>query len=204
MVDASAAAPQFAAVADTVRLYDAWSPVEWDRRAAIVAAVDPDMLIDGDGWQVDAASIVPHTVSSTVYGTPAVYFSSTWMGHHPIPPALSSQLGAVVGLSAAKGQGHAVALPDGEWQYQVGNAVTARTFAGERAVVVRPAQCTPTWQATVASTVPGRLLVPVNGTRLVSALDASRHHAPATRVAHGVMLTVRAGELYQLVFAGGC
>jgi hypothetical protein len=205
MIDASAAAPQFAAVADTVRLYDAWSPAEWERRAAIVAAVDPDVLIDGDGWQVDAADIVPHTVSSTVYGTPAMYFSSTWMGHHlPIPPALSSELGAVLSLSALKGQGHAVALADGEWEYEVGGVVTAHTFAGDRALVVRAPQCTPTWRATVTSTIPGQLLVPMNGNRLVSASDAARHPAPAIREARGVMLTVRAGELYQLVFSGGC
>lgn len=204
LIDASAAAPQFAAVADTVRLYDAWSAAEWDRRAAIVAAVDPEVLIDGDGWEAEASDIVPHTVSSTVYGTPALYFSSTWVGHVPIPAELSSELGAVLSLSSIKGQGRAVALPDGEWQYQVGNAVTARTFLDERALVVRSPVCTPTWQATLASTVAGRLLVPVSGNRLLGAWDGSRHRVAASRVAHGVALTVRAGELYTLSFSGGC
>ncbi len=204
LIDASAAAPQFASVADTVRLYDAWSTAEWDRRATMVAAVDPDMLIDGDGWQADAADIVPHTVSSTVYGTPAMYFSSTWVGHVPIPAEVSSQLGAVLALSGLKGQGHAVPLPDGEWAYQVGNAVTAQTFAGEHALVVRAPVCTPTWQETVTSTVPGRLLVPISGTRLLGAVDAAQHRAVATRVAHGVLLTVRAGAVYVLSFRGGC
>jgi hypothetical protein len=204
MIDASAAAPQFAAVADTVRLYDAWSPAEWDRRAAIVAAVDPAMLIDGDGWEADSADIVPHTVSSTVYGTPALYFGHTFVGHMPIPAELSSTLGAVLSLSDLKGQGYAVPLSDGEWQYVVGNEVTARTFAGEHAMVVRSPQCTPTWRASVTSTVPGRLLVPMTGQRLLAALDGGGHRVAATREAHGVLLTLRAGELYSLVFAGGC
>lgn len=204
MIDASAAAPQFAAVADTVRLYDAWSPAEWDRRAAIVAAVDPAMLIDGDGWEADAADIVPHTVSSTVYGTPAMYFSHTFVGRMPIPAEVSSALGAVLSLSDLKGQGYAVPLADGEWQYQVGNTVTARTFAGQHAVVVRAPQCTPTWRAAVTSTVPGRLLVPITGQRLLAALDGAGRRVAATREAHGVLLTVRAGEMYSLVFSGGC
>ena len=204
MIDASAAAPQFAAVADTVRLYDAWSPAEWDRRAAIVTAADPDMLIDGDGWQVDAADVVLHAVSSTVYGTPAMYFSTTWVGHSPIPAELSSELGAVLGLSAVKGQGRAVALADGEWQYEVGNAVTARTFLGDRALVVRSPSCTPSWNAQVVSTVAGRVLVPVSASRVVAAFDSGHRSARAVRVAHGVDLDLRAGEVYTLVLRGGC
>jgi hypothetical protein len=204
MIDASAVAPQFAAVADTVRLYDAWSAAEWDRRAAIVADVDPDMLIDGDGWQVDASDIVPHTVASTVYGTPAMYFSSTWVGHRPIAADLSQELGAVLSLATLKGQGQAVALPGGEWQYQVGATVTARTFDGERALVVRPSRCTATWSATVAGAVSGRQVVPVTGRRLVSAVDGWHRRVNATRVDHGVTLTMVAGEIYVLTFSGGC
>ncbi|HZS13769.1 MAG TPA: hypothetical protein VFC09_04145 [Candidatus Dormibacteraeota bacterium] len=204
MVDASAAAPQFAAVADTVRLYDAWSAAEWDRRAAMVAAVDPGMLIDGDGWQADAGSIVPHTVASTVYGTPAIYFGRTLMGGAAVPAALSSELGSVVSLSGAKGQGNAVPLADGEWQYQVGGTVTAETFAHDHALVVRAPSCTPTWKGIVATTVSGRLLVPITAGRLLGAVDNLGHRAVATAVAHGVLLTVRAGGVYTLSFSGGC
>jgi hypothetical protein len=204
MIDASAAAPQFAAVADTVRLYDAWSTAEWDRRAALVAAVDPDVLIDGDGWQVDATTVIPHTVASTVYGTPAMYFGSTWVGGAPIAPALSQQLGAVVSLSAVKGQGHPVPLAGGEWQYEVGRAVTARTFNHAHALVVRAPSCTPTWHGTVTSTVAGRMLVPMVGKKLVSALDSAGKHVAAQLVPQGVVFTARAGAVYQLNFAGGC
>ncbi|HEV7679802.1 MAG TPA: hypothetical protein VGQ42_14660 [Candidatus Dormibacteraeota bacterium] len=204
MIDASAAAPQFAAVADTLRLYDAWSTAEWDRRAALVAAVNPDMLIDGDGWQVDATTVIPHTVASTVYGTPAMYFGKTWVGGLPITPALTDQLGAVVSLSSIKGQGHPVPLAGGEWQYEVGKAVTARTFAHAHALVVRAPACAQNWHGTVTSTVPGRLLVPMAGSRLVSAVDSAGHRVAAQLVAQGVMLTLRAGAVYQLNFAGGC
>jgi len=204
MIDASAAAPQFADVADAVRLYDAWSAAEWDRRAAIVAAADPDMLIDGDGWQTDNVDTLPHTVASTVYGTPAVYFSSTWLGGTPIPADVSDQVGAVVALSALKGQGRAVPLPGDEWEYQVGRLVTARTFAGDRALVVRSATCTPTWRATVVTTVGGRVLVPMSGRRLLGAVDSLGRRAVATPNAHGVMLTMRAGGVYTLTFSGGC
>jgi hypothetical protein len=204
LIDASSPAPQFAAVADSVRLYDAWSAAEWDRRAAIVAAVSPDMLIDGDGWQADPGSIVPHTVASTVYGTPAVYFGSTLVGGKAIQSLVSDQLGAVVNLSAVKGQGRAVPLAGGEWQYEVGGVVTAATFAHAHAVVVRAPGCTPTWKNTVASTIAGRLLVPTSGKHLVSAVDSLGRKAAATAVQHGVLLTVSAGGVYTLTFTGGC
>jgi hypothetical protein len=204
MIDASSVAPQFAAVADVIRLYDAWSAAEWDRRAAAVAAVNPDMLIDGDGWQTDAASIVPHTVASTVYGTPAVYFGKTLVGSTPMTTLMSDQLGAVVNLSTVKGQGHAVPLADGEWQYEVGGVVTARTFAHDHALVVRPPTCTPTWKGTVVSTVAGRLLVPLSGKNFVSAADGAGKRVAASAVAQGVMLTVRAGGVYQLTYSGAC
>jgi hypothetical protein len=203
LIDASAAAPQFTAVADAVRLYDAWSNTEWDRRAAMVAALDPEMLIDGDGWEATPADMVAHTVASTVYGTPALYFSTTWMGGAAIPPALSDDLGAVVGLAPLKGQGYAVPLGT-EWEYLVGSTVTARTFADERALVVRPAVCTPAWQATVATTIGGRLLVPVLGPRLVDVVDSAGRRIAATPVAQGVVLSARPGGVYRLSFTGGC
>ncbi len=204
MVDASAAAPQFAAVADTVRLYDAWSAAEWDRRAAVVAAADPDMLIDGDGWQTDMASLVPHTVASTVYGTPAMYFSRSLVGAVPIAPSLSDEIGAVLSLSSIKGQGRAVPLAGGEWEYLVGRVVTAQTFAQDHALVVRPPVCGATWRASVATTVAGRLLVPIAGPRLSGAVDSAGRRVTATAVQHGVLLTARAGGVYQLSFTGGC
>jgi hypothetical protein len=204
MIDASSAAPQFAAVADVLRLYDAWSAAEWDRRAAVAVAVNPDVLIDGDGWQTDNASIVPHTVASTVYGTPAMYFARTLVGGRAIPTALSDQLGAVVALSAGKGQGRAVPLADGEWQYEVGGVVTAATFAHDQALVTRSPKCTPTWHGNVASTIAGRLLVPLKGKHFVNAVDSAGHPVPATAVANGVMVTVKAGGVYQLTFTGGC
>ena len=204
LIDASSPAPQFAAVSDSVRLYDAWSAAEWDRRAAIVAAVSPDMLIDGDGWQADPASMVPHTVASTVYGTPAMYFGSTLVGGKAITALVSDQLGAVVNLSAMKGQGRAVPLAGGEWQYEVGGVVTAATFAHDHAVVVRAPGCTPTWKYMVASTVAGRLLVPTTGKHLVSAVDNLGKRVAATAVQHGVLLTVSAGGVYTLNFNGGC
>jgi hypothetical protein len=168
-------------------------------------AVDPDVLIDGDGWQADAADIIPHTVASTVYGTPAIYFSHTWMGGPAIAPWLSDELGDVVALSALKGQGHAVAVAGGEWAYLVGHRVTARTFAGERAIVVRSPTCTPTWQETVATTVSGRLVVPIDGARLLAAFDGTGRRIATSRAGSDVVLTAaHAGLTYQLTFIGGC
>ena len=204
MVDASAVAPQFSAVADTVRLYDAWSTAEWDRRAAMVAAVAPEMLIDGDGWQAGAGDMVSHTVSSAVFGVPAVYFASTWTGGAAIPAAVTDELGTVLSLSALKGQGRAAPLAGGEWQYVAGGMTTARTFAHERALVVRAPSCGATWTARATSAVYGRLVVPMTGGRLLGVVDGSGHRTGATPVVGGVLLTMQPGRVYVLSFAGGC
>ena len=66
LVEGSTASPQFEQVTDSVRLYDAWSEQAWDARAAIVAAAEPGVLIDGDGWQTTPADAVAHVLSSTV------------------------------------------------------------------------------------------------------------------------------------------
>ncbi|HEY0409786.1 MAG TPA: hypothetical protein VGE42_05905, partial [Candidatus Dormibacteraeota bacterium] len=142
LVDASAAAPQFAAVTDAVRLYDAWSEAEWNRRAGVVSAADPDTLIDGDGFQATAANLVAHAVASTVYGTPAVYFATRLMDGRPIPPALAAEVGTLVALSPDKGQGRPRWLGGGDWEYVTGPAWQARSFAGGTGLVVwRSATC---------------------------------------------------------------
>jgi hypothetical protein len=133
-----------------------------------------------------------------------VYFSKTLMGAIPVAATLSDELGSVLSLSTLKGQGRPVPLADGEWQYEVGTVVTAQTFAHDHAVVVRAPGCGATWKGTVATTVAGRLTVPLTGRHLIGAVDSGGHRVVATAVAHGVVLTVRAGGVYQLTFSGGC
>lgn len=204
LVDGGAAAPQFAGVEDAVRLYDAWSEADWDRRATVVAAADPGLLIDGDGWEANADDVMAHAISSTVYGTPAMYFDTTWADGAPIPEDLARRVGAVLSLATLKGGGVAEPLTGGDWQYTVDGAVTARSFEGDTGIVVRPPTCTPVWRATVVSAVARRVTVPVTGGRLLSAADAAGHAVAATTATGGVVLTARAGTVYVLTLTGGC
>ncbi|MBO0683672.1 MAG: hypothetical protein J2P45_10985, partial [Candidatus Dormibacteraeota bacterium] len=135
-VEASAGAPQFAAVTDGVRLYDARAEASWTRRAQIVSAADPTALIDGDGWNVQPASALEHAVSSTVYGIPAMYFDNRWRSGAPISSSVSRSLGAVMRLAAEKGPGRARCLAGGEWTWLSGGKVRAQTFGGVRDLVV--------------------------------------------------------------------
>ncbi|MBO0683673.1 MAG: hypothetical protein J2P45_10990 [Candidatus Dormibacteraeota bacterium] len=134
-IEASAAAPQFAAVADGVRLYDAWSLAAWTRRAQIVSEASPTALIDGDGWDVPPASALLHAVSSTVYGIPAMYFDDRWRRGEPISPDMARRLGAVMGLAAVKGSGQARLQAGGEWSWLSGGRIRAQTFGGGRDLV---------------------------------------------------------------------
>jgi hypothetical protein len=194
LVDASAVAPQFAAVADSVRLYDAWSEADWNRRALVVSAVDPDSLIDGDGWQATAASMVTHTVASTVYGTPALYFVTRLANGTAIPPALAQDLGAVVGLSGDKGQGRARSLGGGDWAYLDPSGVTARSFAGSTGLVV--------WQSsacgTAVSALGGRVVVPLDRLARMVVRDGSGRIVAVRSTAAGLSLTMLRGRPYHL------
>ena len=198
MVDASAAAPQFASVTDAVRLYDAWSLADWNRRAAVVSAVDPESLIDGDGWQATSSDLVAHTVSSTVYGTPAVYFATRLADGRPIPPALAEELGTVVALSPDKGQGVAMSLAGGDWEYVAGSTVRARTFSGGTALLVwRNAGC-----GTAVSTGAGQAVLPLGAARGLVVRDAAGKVVKVTHLATGIGLAMVAGERYTLQRAG--
>jgi hypothetical protein len=194
LVDASAAAPQFASVTDAVRLYDAWSLADWNRRAAVVSAVDPETLIDGDGWQATAADIVAHTVSSTVYGTPAVYFATRLADGRPISPALAEELGTVVALSPDKGQGTARSLAGGDWEYVSDSAVRARSFAaGTGLVVWRTAGC-----GTAVSTAGGRVVLPIGAARGLVVREPGGRPVPISHLTTGVGVVMVAGRLYTL------
>lgn len=194
LVDASAAAPQFAAVADAVRLYDAWSIADWNRRAGVVSAVDPDTLIDGDGWQATAADIVAHAVSSTVYGTPAIYYATQMVGGRPIPDALAAELGAVVALSPDKGQGRARELAGGDWEYVADSTVTARSFEGGTALLVwRSDDC-----ATALATRGGPTVLPVGPRSQLLVSDATGHRMRTVRTRSGLSLVMVAGRPYTL------
>lgn len=198
LVDASAAAPQFAAVTDAVRLYDAWSEADWNRRAAVVSAADPDTLIDGDGFQATAANLVAHAVSSTVYGTPAVYFATRLMDGRVIPPAPATEIGALVALSPDKGQGRPHWLGGGDWEYVSGSAPQARSFGGGTGLVVwRSAGC-----GTALATVGGRTALPLRASAGVVVREPGGRAVATQRVPAGLSLVLVAGRPYTLQRAG--
>ena len=135
LVEASSAAPQFAAVTDSVRLYDAWSEKAWDERAAIVAVSQPGVIIDGDGWQATPSDAISHALSSAVYGVPALYFDSRWATGQLIPAGSARLLGSIASLAAAKGAGTARPLAGGGWSYASGGGQGAQTLGDEAGAV---------------------------------------------------------------------
>lgn len=170
LIESSAVAPQFMPATDTIRLYDGWSEAQWAARAAIVSRVDPGVLIDGDGWRAGPLDIARHTIASTVYGVPAIYFADHWATGTALPAPLAATLGHVVALSQLKGAGAASMLPNGDWRYTRGGRMTAESFDANQALAVWAySGCLA--RAKVVSSVEGavRVPLPVEGVRSLDA-----------------------------------
>lgn len=198
LVEASAAAPQFSRVTDAVRLYDAWSQGAWDTRAATVSSADPTALIDGDGWRVPPESALPHAVSSTVYGVPAMYFGDRWPDGSPVSAATAKELGDVMALAALKGRGSARRLSDGEWAWIVDGTAQAQTFDGERDLLVWSTTCAGGRQATVVATSTGTVMLPVASGGTVRVVTASGRPVEPVGGSHGVTVPLVAGTTYRV------
>ncbi len=207
LLDGEAAAPQFDAVEGMLRLYDASTNLQWSQRATIAAIADPKVAIDGDGFLMASTQAAPHLVSSTVYGTPALYYTTQWGGGQPIPPAEAHDLGLVLNLSAQLGQGEAVPLADGGWAYQAGGRVVAETLAGDYGLVVfQLSSCGRPVAAEVVTTVAGPLAVPVSPGSTVAGVAAQPGGAiAATEQAGLASFPAVPGVLYTLRYqAAAC
>jgi hypothetical protein len=198
LVEASAASPQFEQVTDSVRLYDAWSEQAWDARAAIVAAAEPGVLIDGDGWQTTPADAVAHVLSSTVYGVPALYFGGTWASGKPVPDATARLLGSVAALAAEKGAGTVVTLPGGGWELLSHGRDIAQTLDGETGAVVWTQQPGGRMLGHVVSSVGGTVLIPLPREGGVTVVGPNGQHIQMARAGNRVRAKLSAHDIYTI------
>ena len=198
LVEASSASPQFEQVTDSVRLYDAWSEQAWDARAAIVAAAEPGVLIDGDGWQTTPADAVAHVLSSTVYGVPALYFGGTWASGKPVPDATARLLGSVAALAAEKGAGTVITLPGGGWELVSHGRDVAQTLDGETGVVVWTQQPGGTMLGHVVSSIGGTVSIPLPKDGSVTVVAPNGRRIPLTRAGNRVRATLTAHDIYAI------
>jgi hypothetical protein len=198
LVEASAASPQFETVTDSVRLYDAWSEQAWDDRAAIVAAAEPGVLIDGDGWQATPADAVAHVLSSTVYGVPALYFGGTWASGKPVPEATARLLGSVAALAADKGAGEVVTLPGGGWELKSHGRDLAQTLNGETGAVVWSQSVGGATLGHVVSSVGGSVLIPLPREGGVTLVGPTGERVPIERAGNRVKAVLAAHDVYTI------
>lgn len=197
LVEASAASPQFEAVTDSVRLYDAWSERAWDARAGIVAAAEPGVLIDGDGWQTTPADALPHALSSAVYGVPALYFGGTWANGAPVSEATARLLGSVAALAAGNAGGQVQALPGGGWELVSHGRDLAQTLNGETGAVVWTQGAGRSLLGHVVSTVGGQVLIPVPQRGTVTVAGAG-HRVPVRWIGSRIRVALAAHVLYTI------
>jgi hypothetical protein len=199
LIEASAAAPQFARVTDAVRLYDAWSEAEWSTRARIVTSSSPTALLEGDGWNVPSREALLHTVRSAVYGIPTMYFGSLWGDHQPVTASEARQLGTVLALTRNRGPGQARMLDNGEWSWTSRDGVTAQTFNGGYDLVVWDGTGR-SGQAIATRAGPAFLPLPENGPAKVT--DPAGRVVPSAAARHSVRLTLATGVTYRISIAG--
>ncbi len=203
LIDGGAAAPQFDSLESMLRLYDALTSLQWSARAAIAAAADPEVALDGDGFIMDGGQALSHIVSSAVYGTPALYYATQWAGGQPIPLAEAHTIGLILNLSAERGQGEALALPDGAWAYVVHGVVTARTLGDLAMVVFRTSPCGAIVGGTVVGAAAGPVTMPLPpGVTAVQVADAGNPALSATIAGGAAAFTIAAGIAYQLTLSG--
>lgn len=198
LVEASAASPQFERVTDSVRLYDAWSEQAWDARAAIVAAAEPGVLIDGDGWQTTPADAVAHVLSSTVYGVPALYFGGTWASGKPVPDATARLLGSVAALAADKGAGRVITLPGGGWELLSHGRDVAQTLDGETGAVVWKQQPGGVMLGHVVSSIGGTVSIPLPREGAATVVSPTGQHIPLTRAGNRLKAKLSAHDIYTI------
>ena len=198
LVEASAASPQFAAVTDSVRLYDAWSETAWDERAAVVAAADPGALIDGDGWQASPANTLLHTLSSAVYGVPALYYDAFWADGRAIPDATAQMIGRIAGLEALKQPGVAAPVAGGGWSYTAHGVEQARTFGSGTAAVFWTQGRHGVLTGQVITASGGDLSIPLPRRGAVTLLGPGGAHIRFTLRGTVVRAHLVAGETYTL------
>jgi hypothetical protein len=203
LVEASAAAPQFARVTDAVRLYDAWSETAWEARAAVVSAADPTALIDGDGWQANATNALAHAVTSTVYGIPALYFSDHWADGSPVSADMAQQLGQVMALAQLKGDGSARQLSGGEWAWIARGRVQAETLDGGRDIVLWSQVCGGL-RGTLMATSAGTVLLPTPPADQIRISETGGDAVRATQTANGLSVPVEAGQRYSISGQSRC
>jgi len=206
VIDASAMAPQYGGLEDLLRLYDASAAETWSDRATIVSAADPLALLDGDGWKIVGPQAIPHLVQSAIFGTPAVYYATRWSGGAPIDTTTARALGALMLLTATRGQGAArpyhTDVPAGDdWGYYDGTRLLARSLSGAHAAVVYQyiGACSLPQQAVVVSVARRTLSVPLPpGSTLVQITPG----ATATNTSHQVSFSAKAGVRYLLRLRG--
>lgn len=199
LVEASAASPQFEAVTDSVRLYDAWSERAWDARAGIVAAAEPGVLIDGDGWQTTPADAVSHALSSAVYGVPALYFGGTWANGVPVPEATARLLGDVAALAAVKETGGRVLpLPGGGWELVAQGRALAQTLNGEAAAVIWTHGPGRAMLGHVVSSIGGLVSIPMPRTGAVTVAAAGGRSVRVQWVGNRIRLALAPHSLYTI------
>ncbi|MHB8395565.1 MAG: hypothetical protein ACYDC5_13975 [Candidatus Dormibacteria bacterium] len=216
VIDASAMAPQFGGYEDLLRLYDASSADAWTNRAAIVSAVDPLSLIDGDGWRLTSAQAVPHIVESAIFGTPALYYATSWGGGAPISNSEASALGLLLGITQNRGQGTAwplagdndsplESLTGDDWTYTVGGRLVAETLDSAQAAVVYhyAAGCAAPSSARIVSTVGVGLLIPLPGDAMLVSVSPTVSAAEVAGIGGPeVAITVEPGITYTLTVRG--
>ncbi|HVA22582.1 MAG TPA: hypothetical protein VNN74_10890 [Candidatus Micrarchaeia archaeon] len=205
LIDGGAAAPQFGGLEGMIRLYDALSAQSWSARADIAAEADPDVAIDGDGFLMAASQAAAHVVSSSVYGTPSLYYATRWAAGQAITPTEASALGLVMTVSDQRGQGRPVPQPGGGWTYLVHGWVVARTLDDDQALILyRLAACGRAVAATLVTTAAGSVVVPLAGGTIVTAVSAQPGRAvPVVDRSGSATFAAQPDVTYRLALASG-
>jgi len=191
--------PHFAAIQDMTRLNDGdrtHSTTNWQNRARVSSLAAPNLLIDGDGWDMYHDLIFPHLVTSSVYGVPSLYFLSKFSDNTPIADWILEIVGKVFSVSAMRRPGKSTFLSPGRWQMADEEGLVAESMQNSNSLIVYPDSC----NGYAITVVNQDLIIPLHG-RTVSQVLADSQNVNFTIEGDNLKIpSAIRGQIYNIKF----
>jgi len=192
--------PHFASIQDMTRLNDGdgtHTTYRWQNRARVSSQAAPNLLIDGDGCDMYRELLFPHAVTSSVYGTPSLYFLTEFSDGQPITDEELEITGKIFSLAAMKHPGKAVYKGFDHWQMRDDGGLIAESMQYGSSLVVYPDSNT----GYALTTKNQDLLIPLHGGTVTQVLADTQN---VDFLIEGDDLKIPSaikGQIYQIEFA---
>lgn len=121
--------PHFIDVQDMVSINNDWdNKLRREKRARIINAAAPELLVDGDVSDMTQRLALYHYVTSSIYATPAIEYLTQFQDL-AIEPVMQESISQILDFYQKKGKGYPVFMDYGWWQWRNGHTLVAEAIA---------------------------------------------------------------------------